>query len=457
MKIHVICILLTNIFVQLQSLSLSEIKVGYQVTIAIPTVYTRGFQGRAFLIGADQKTEPFFRAAVSIEAGENEKYSCSIDVFLGEVKVWSSGHLSRFYAVEKCVLELTENGDLRLKGEKELIGWRSGTPGQGVKRLLLLRTGNLVLVDESSLIKWQSFNFPTDVMLWGQRLSSRTWLTSFPMNSTLFYSLEIQHDKLVLYLNFGKSKYSYWEYRPNDERGVTFAMLSSNGLGLFNGSHKFVEIRSNDREPVRFMSLDNRTGNLIFYRYSEENKKFEASYRALDSTCDLPLACGPYGFCYSSGSCSCIGGFDCKNENLEGLCGEKSTGVEMLELRGAVSVLRSASSGGNIGRDECAKSCLNDCKCLAVGYDGNFGECFLYEVARGIKQVEKRGEVVYMVKVPKGVVVHNGHDKNSGLKKWVIVVVGLVDGLIILIVLGGIGCYVILKRRRNLPGRGQGT
>ncbi|CAA0836221.1 D-mannose binding lectin protein with Apple-like carbohydrate-binding domain [Striga hermonthica] len=457
MKIHVICILLTNIFIQLQSLSLSEIEVGYQVTIAIPTAYSKGFQGRAFLIEAEQKTEPFFRAAVSIEAAdEYEKYSCSIDVFLGDVKVWSSGHLSRFYAVNKCVLELTENGDLRLKGEKELIGWRSGTSGQGVKRLLLLRTGNLVLVDELSSIKWQSFNFPTDVMLWGQRLSARTWLTSFPMNSTLFYSLEIQHDKLVLYLNSGKSKYSYWEYRPNDVRGITFVMLSSNGLGLFHGSHKFVEIRPKDREPVRFMSLDNRTGNLIFYRYSEERKKFKACYLALNSTCDLPLACGPYEVCSSSGSCSCIGVFNCKNENLKGFCGKKID-VEMLELRGVVSVLRSVSSRGNIGRDECAKSCLNDCKCLAVGYDGNFGECFLYEVARGIKQVEKRGKVVYMVKLPKGVVVHNGHGENSWLKKWVIVVVGLVDGLIILIVLGGIGYYVILKRRRNLLGRGQGT
>lgn len=78
------------------------------------------------------QTEPSFRTAVSVEALDN-KYSCSLDVFLGNVKVWSSGHFSRFYTTDKCLLELTEHGDLQLKGQKETIGWRSGTSGQGVE------------------------------------------------------------------------------------------------------------------------------------------------------------------------------------------------------------------------------------------------------------------------------------------------------------------------------------
>lgn len=64
---------------------------------------------------------------------EGEKYSCSLDVFLGEVRVWSSSHFSRFYVDEKCVLELTDLGDLRLKGKNERVGWKSGTSRQGVK------------------------------------------------------------------------------------------------------------------------------------------------------------------------------------------------------------------------------------------------------------------------------------------------------------------------------------
>lgn len=93
--------------------------------------YHTGFTGKAFLLGTNQSA-PNFRLALSVEA-INQKYSCSLQVFLGDVKVWNSGHYSRFYTTEKCVLELTQDGDLRLTGPKERVGWRTGTSGQGVE------------------------------------------------------------------------------------------------------------------------------------------------------------------------------------------------------------------------------------------------------------------------------------------------------------------------------------
>lgn len=90
-----------------------------------------GFIGRAFLMETNL-TEPNFKVALSVEA-IGGKYSCSLEVFLGQVKVWNSGHYSRFYMADKCVLELTQDGDLRLKGPKDRVGWRTGTSGQGVE------------------------------------------------------------------------------------------------------------------------------------------------------------------------------------------------------------------------------------------------------------------------------------------------------------------------------------
>ncbi|KAI8014813.1 Epidermis-specific secreted glycoprotein EP1 [Camellia lanceoleosa] len=162
----------------------SDINIGYRVTLAVPMEYSLGFIGRAFIMETDQMA-PKFKVALNVEAVE-EKYSCSIDVLLGDVRVWSSGHLSRFYATEKCVLELTQGGDLQLKGQKEQVGWRSGTSGQGVQRLNLLRTGNLVLVDDLNMIKWQSFNFPTNIMLWGQRLNAHS-LDFFPPTQAIHH------------------------------------------------------------------------------------------------------------------------------------------------------------------------------------------------------------------------------------------------------------------------------
>lgn len=75
---------------------------------------------------------PTFKTALSVEA-VNGKYSCSLEVFLGDVKVWNSGHYSKFYTSNICVLQLTQDGDLRLKGPKDRVGWRTGTSGQGVQ------------------------------------------------------------------------------------------------------------------------------------------------------------------------------------------------------------------------------------------------------------------------------------------------------------------------------------
>ncbi|KAI9116054.1 hypothetical protein K1719_012984 [Acacia pycnantha] len=179
----------------------SFIHLGHQLMMAVPADYRPGFTGKAYMLQTNQTT-PNFRLALGVEAIDG-KYSCSLQVLLGDVKVWDSGHYSRFYTTEKCLLELSQDGDLRLKGPKEQVGWKTGTSGQGVERLEILRTGNLVLVDSLNNIKWQSFNFPTDVMLWGQRLNVATRLTSSSSqnNSSFVYSFEIEYNRVALYLN----------------------------------------------------------------------------------------------------------------------------------------------------------------------------------------------------------------------------------------------------------------
>lgn len=164
----------------------SDVSVGYTFTLAIPSDYSPDFNGKAYLMETDQMPLNF-RTAMSVEALDG-RYACSLQVFLGTVKVWSSGHVSKFFTSDVCVLELTKMGDLRLKGLNDEIGWRTGTSGQGVEKLQLLDSGNLVLVDGQEKIKWQTFNFPTNILLLGQRLSvvTTTAATSIPTgNSTL--------------------------------------------------------------------------------------------------------------------------------------------------------------------------------------------------------------------------------------------------------------------------------
>ncbi|EEF31065.1 G-type lectin S-receptor-like serine/threonine-protein kinase SD2-5 [Ricinus communis] len=452
----------------------SDIHIGHRVTLAVPVEYSLGIIGRAFLMETYQ-SEPKFKVALSV-VPINGKYSCSLEVFLGDVKVWNSGHYSPFFTSDTCVLELTKEGDLQLKGPKELVGWRTGTSGQGVERLQILGSGNLVLVDNLNRIKWQSFNFPTDVMLWGQRLNVATRLISFPMNSSAFYSFEIQRNKIALYLNSGKWNYSYWEFKPSKNRNISFIQLGTKGLELFNDKyHKIAQISSLSNwlllQPLRFLALGNKTGNLGLYFYSPDKERFEAAFQALNTTCDLPLACKPYGICTFSNTCSCIRLLTKENEKgnsnsdcSEGLsrefCGKGK--VEMLELNDVGSVLSAAApTKVNISKEDCADSCLQDCKCVAAlyssveeGASSRLKECFLYGLVMGAKQVERGTGFTYMVKVPKG--THVGHGK-SGLKKWVIVLVGVIDSFIILLLLGGLGYYLIRKRRKNIPATSNTT
>ncbi|CAM8967897.1 unnamed protein product [Rhodiola kirilowii] len=431
----------------------------YQITVQVPEEFCPGFVGRAFLLETNGTALPHFKAALSVESSSitlNGRYTCSLDVFIGDVRVWSSGHFSPFYASDRCYLELTDGGDLRLKqGPFGQVGWRSGTNGQGVQRLELLPSGNLVLLDEKRNIKWQSFNFPTNTMLREQRLNVATRLTTpFSKNSSKTYSFEIQFGKLALYLNSNKSKYSYWEYKPPHGKNISFIQLSRNGLELFDQNFKkFIQLWSSGSEDLSYMSLSNRTGNLGLYHYSLKSANFEASFEVLNETCELPLACKPYGVCTFSSSCSCIrlkrraSNSDCsyENEAFEGeLCDVKR--YEMLELDGVESLFTFEPNKVNVSKEECSNLCLSDCKCRGVFY--SVGECFLYGMIRGIRQVEARKGRSYLIKLRKGDRRPNG--SFLGLKKWALILIGVVDALILAMVFGGFGYYLIRKRQKNL-------
>ncbi|KAK6943400.1 hypothetical protein RJ641_024502 [Dillenia turbinata] len=139
-----------------------------------------------------------------------------------------------------------------------------GELGLQDKRLQLQRTGNLVLVvvDAIDNIKWQEFQVPNRCNGLGNEAS-----LSFPTGN---FSL----------LRIGT---------------LPFLQVGSRGLELFNYEHKKIaQILSPRTEPLQFLALGNKTRNLALYYYSLDEKKFEAAYRAINTGCDLPLACNPY-------------------------------------------------------------------------------------------------------------------------------------------------------------------
>ncbi|EOA23954.1 hypothetical protein CARUB_v10017171mg [Capsella rubella] len=438
---------------KLQGHCKSDISLGNSLTLTSPLEYAPGFMGKAYIMETESSsstTEPGFKAALTMESSDQDdgRYLCSLQVFLGDVRVWSSGHYSKMYVSSKCIIELTKDGDLRLKSNNKRVGWRSGTSGQGVERLEIQSTGNLVLLDAKNLIKWQSFNFPTDVMLSGQRLDVATQLTSFPNDSTLFYSFEVLRDKIALFLNLNKLKYSYWEYTPREKnKTVNFVRLGSKGLDLFDdNSHIIGRI---EQPLIRFLALGNRTGNLGLYSYKPEKGKFEATFQAVSNTCDLPVACKPYGICTFSKSCSCIkvmGNSDCSSNVDEPVSVKRLCDHDMVELEGVTTVLGNGTQVRNVRKERCEELCKKDCECGAASYSVSDESCVMYGVVMGVKQIERVSGLSYMVKIPKGVRLG---DEKSNMRKWVVGLVGGIDGFVILLLLSGFAFYFIRKRRKS--------
>ncbi|KAL8262291.1 hypothetical protein R6Q59_026340 [Mikania micrantha] len=415
-----------------------NLQLGAQTKVAIPNLSIIGFVTRAFVLETSQPV-PNFRAGLTVEAVK-EKYVCSFDVFLGDVKVWSSSHFSPFFTSEKCVIDLTMDGDLRLTGQNDQLGWRTATFGQGIKRLQLSNTGNLVLLDEFNHIKWQSFLYPTNVMLWGQRLDAETKLTSHPTNSDSFYSFEIHPDKLALYLNSGKFKYSYWEFNPQKPKNISFIRLATNGLQLFNDiGHKIAQIPTKRLKVLRFLAIENTTGNLGFYYYSTMSHKFKASFQALRNKCDQPNFCKQNEICTFSNNCSIL-----QVKGSPGNFCETSKGY-MKDIQNKVSVLRDENKKMvNTTKESCEGLCAKDCACLGALFRSVNRECYLYEELRGMKEVDSVKEgMSFMVKV-----LDDGKNGN-GLKKWELILIIVVDGIVLFVCLGGMCFYMLWKRKKE--------
>lgn len=308
------------------------------------------------------------------------------------------------------------------------------------QRLQLSNNGNLVLVDEFNMIKWQSFHFPANVMLFGQTLDIETKLTSFPTNSNAFYSFEIHREKLALYLNSGNFKYSYWEFNPKKKQKISFIRLATNGLQLFNDeSHKIEQIPSKRLQLLRFLAIENTTGNLGFYYYSTKTRKFVASFHSPRNKCDQPSFCKVNEICTFSNKCSFL--------EIHGIssnfCGDFI--VVMKEIRSAISVLRDENKKiVNATKETCVGSCIDDCTCVGAMFITQNNECYLYGEIRGLKEVNIGNEVSYMVKVLKG--KKNG----NGLKKWQLGLIVVGDGIVLFVCLGGIGLYMFFKKKKEI-------
>ncbi|KAG0539963.1 hypothetical protein BDA96_03G367600 [Sorghum bicolor] len=412
------------------ALSSADFPLGGQATVQLPPAPCQpGFAARAVVLDTQGHRQPAFVAAVSAAEAGAGRCTCSLVVLLGGVKVWASDHLEKFVPAALCRLELTEDGQLRLTDGAGKVGWLSGTAGQGVKALHLDRkTGNLILLDAQNCIRWQSLDDPTDTFLRGQQRRLPVHLiaptTKAAAASSVFYSLELDGDKVAAYINFGDTRYSYWELPSPANRTMASARLNGSGLRLLDlqGATVAQITPPVKKPPVSFLALAGDDGNLVMYYYDTQHQKFRASYKAL-GFCELPLSCSIHEVCSSAGKCKDFSDYADRpparaagnaSSSSSNPCEGDGDKACMVHLRGVTTVLRTASPAlTNVTLRECVVECARNLSCNAALYvkddaggvaaaADDHGVCSHYTLTAGAREVTDGSHLrySYWVKFP---------------------------------------------------------
>ncbi|CAL5342840.1 unnamed protein product [Camellia sinensis] len=320
--------------------------------------------------------------------------------------VWSA---NRNHSVKlNATLHLTQHGDLTLADADGTSVWstntgRAGGGGGGkysVLGLNLTEDGNLVLFDQNNATVWQSFDYPTDSLLPGQKLVLGQKLiasTSASNWSQGLFSLAIHRNSGPYY-----SLLAYVESNPP----LVYFRSYLNGSSDHQVYVKFENGSFNEQKSplvgssAQFIRLE-PDGRLRVYEWVGNN------WNAVDllipdiGDCGYPMACGNYGVCSSNGECGCLEEFPSSNIFRQINYRQPSLGCSLvtpiscnhsqyhtlLELQNISYFFNLKDTNGDyldakIELEDCKKSCLKNCSCKAAlfAYDGgsNYDGSYYY-------------------------------------------------------------------------------
>lgn len=184
----------------------------------------------------------------------------NIDTKAANVPVWTVGGGLRVSS--NSTFKLDMDGKLILTNDLDgLVVWSSNTSNLGIEKASLLNNGNLVLLDGTNKVVWESFNSPTSTLLPGQSLH-------FPQNlrapstksTTSYYSFVIRKSGELALL--WEHNVTYWRSHLSSSAAVMEARFDDDGvLGLYDDANKMVWSTSSKdfRDPsvkLRHLRID---------------------------------------------------------------------------------------------------------------------------------------------------------------------------------------------------------
>ncbi|XP_020224548.1 G-type lectin S-receptor-like serine/threonine-protein kinase At4g27290 [Cajanus cajan] len=282
------------------------------------------------------------------------------------------------------VLKLNETGVLVLLNQNKSVIWSSNTTRSAQYPVAkLLDSGNLIVQDGKDLL-WQSFDYPVDTILPGQKFGRNlitglnrymsSWNSSDdPSQGKYRYQIDISGYPQIV-LREGSVK----RYRFGSWNGVQFSgvpQLKQNDVTRFSfisdGEELYFRFEHSMRSVIHRMVLTTDGYIKGSYWNNEENKWSLHAQLPVDD-CDNYDKCGANAICNITNipPCSCLDGFVPRTKDIYSSCVRRTSlschGDGFVKFSGLkLPDTERSWFNRNISLEDCRILCTKNCSCTA--------------------------------------------------------------------------------------------
>ncbi|GMI90884.1 hypothetical protein like AT5G35370 [Hibiscus trionum] len=347
-----------------------------------------------------------FKASIyNPEAQETNFYLCIIHVESNTV-IWSANRDSPISSSGE--MELTMEGISVTDSDGDLK-WSTPRLQATVRALTLTNMGNLVLLDQSNGSLWESFNYPTDTIVFRQRLSVGASLSSAVSGSDLStgnYRFVVTGSDAILQWY----QQTYWklsmetEAYLNSNYAVDYMAINETGIYLMGRNGSVVVLWVN--LPATSFRIAKLGISGQFSVSSFSSGKWVQEFAGPVDGCRIPTSCGKMGLCAAgsastSPACSCPSGFHSASQNIGGCLPNNliyslptacdstnnatvtnSSDISYVKLSSGMeysSHIFSQPETYGINYSVCQDLCSGNCGCLGIFYENSSGSCYILE------------------------------------------------------------------------------
>ncbi|KAE8687042.1 Nucleotide binding,nucleic acid binding [Hibiscus syriacus] len=330
--------------------------------------------------------------------------------------VWTANRDDPPFTVDSTLLFTEGRLIVRQKqGQKVLIDGVANATSASV-----LDSGNFVLYSSSATI-WQSFGYPTDTILPGQRLVVEGKLVSDVSDtnhtSGKFLILMQGDGNLVQYpVGAVESGFGYWNSETYTAGNGVSLNLESDGLLYLQNASGF-NIKSINKvnalgKPIYRATIDTDGIFRLYSRSSNRSGDWITEWSSLDNKCDPVGLCGENSYCVlmeGEPVCQCPPRFNYIDEEQKGLGCRKNYSLDacmrkndqtldFFELTG--SSWKASDAYLNFTsrtKNNCRMECLRNCDCDAALYNNQ--SCKMLKLPLRFGRKETSGDTITLLKI----------------------------------------------------------